>query len=374
MRFAIDARGVNWYRGTGIGTYTENVLSNLLNLDKENFYNIYWYGKDYELYEKSNTDLILCSKKHNSFFNLSYFPKDLEKKNIDLYHIPQNGIGLNKNYPCKTLVTIHDLIPYIMPETVGKGYLTKFLREMPEVIDSCESIITVSEWSKQDILKFFPMDPDRIFVTPLAADKKYKPLDKAKCKEIILKSFGIDKKFILYLGGFSPRKNVRGLIKAFKDMYKDLNDEYELVILGSLKDEGSLLLNFAEEINIKSKIHFLGFVAEEMLPIFYNSCECFVYPSLYEGFGLPPLEAMSCGCPLISSNTTSIPEVVKDAGYLIDSKKSINISEALFKVLSNEDFKINLSKKALSRSLDFSWEITSKNTLDAYTKVANSCI
>ncbi|MBU5590275.1 glycosyltransferase family 4 protein [Clostridium sp. MSJ-4] len=371
MKIAIDARGVNWYRGTGIGTYTENILINLLNLDKKNSYQIFWSGEDYEKYESENTDIIMASKKNSRFFELSYFPNNLKRENIDLYHLPQNGIGLYEKYPCKTIVTIHDLIPYIMPETVGRGYLIKFLKEMPKIISSCNGIITVSECSKRDILRFFPMDPDKIIVTPLAADKKYKPLNKTACRNILYEKFGIDKKFILYLGGFSPRKNVKGLIEAFNKIYKDLDEDYELVILGSLKDEGLSLLTLVEEMNIKSKVHFLGFVEEDMLPIFYNACQCFVYPSLYEGFGLPPLEAMSCGAIVISSNTTSIPEVVLDAGYLINPYDSLNISEAIFNVLSNEELRNELSLKAKKRAAEFSWSQTAKNTLEAYNKIGN---
>jgi hypothetical protein len=208
MRIGIDARGITLYKGTGIGTYTENLLKYLLNIDKENHYHIYWCGKDYHKYYKENSKIIATSKKHKNFFEQLYFPSNLVKENIDLYHVPQNGIGLCEDISCKKIITIHDLIPYIMPETVGKGYLNKFLRDMPRLINSCNGIITVSQWSKKDILRFFPIiDEDKIFVTPLAADWKYMPMDKEKCKYILRKFYNIEKPFILYIGGFSDRKN-----------------------------------------------------------------------------------------------------------------------------------------------------------------------
>ena len=130
MRIAIDARGINWYKGTGIGTYTENVLKQLLNIDKENYYHIYWSGDYYDSYNGENSRIIMTSKKHRRFFQQNYFPGNIQKEKIDLYHVPQNGIGLCECVHCRKIITIHDLIPYIMPETVGPGYLLNFLKDV----------------------------------------------------------------------------------------------------------------------------------------------------------------------------------------------------------------------------------------------------
>ncbi|MBS5823580.1 MAG: glycosyltransferase family 4 protein [Clostridium argentinense] len=369
MRIAIDARGINWYRGTGIGTYTENVLRNLLNIDKNNYYHIYWSGEDYERYEQNNSKVVMASKKYHRFFQDHYFPYNMKSENIDIYHIPQNGIGLNSSIHCKKIVTIHDLIPYIMPETVGTGYLLKFLREMPNIIDQAQGIITVSEYSKKDILKFFPIDEQKIFVTPLAADIKYKPLDKEKCKKFISKKYNIDKPFILYLGGFSERKNVHSLISAFTKIYKDLDSEFNLVIVGSYKDTSQELVKLRDKLNMADKILFTGFADEEDLPIYYNACEVFVYPSFYEGFGLPPLEAMNCGTPVIASNITSIPEVVGDSGMLIDPHNINEISNAIGEMLSNESLRNHYGNLGYKRAKLYSWENTAKNTLQVYEQI-----
>lgn len=369
MRIAIDARGVNWYKGTGIGTYTENILRQFIKLYTENYYHIYWSGDDYEDFNTEYSKVIMTSKKHQRFFQQNYFPSNLLKENIDLYHVPQNGIGLSEATNCKKVITIHDLIPYIMPETVGRGYLLKFLKEVPNIIDLCDGIITVSQWSKKDILKFLPIDENKVYVTPLAADAKYKPIDKDYCKYVLQKNLDIKKPYILYIGGFSPRKNVRALIMAYSKVYKDLDKDYNLVIVGSLKDEGNILKELAENLNLSSRIQFTGFVSEEYLPILYNGCEVFTYPSLYEGFGLPPLEAMSCGAPVISSNISSIPEVVEDAGILIDPYDTSNIIDALGKVLSSESLRQELSIKGLEKSAQFSWAKTAEKTLEAYKKI-----
>lgn len=369
MRLAIDGRGINWYNGSGIGTYTENLLKNLLNIDTDNFYQIYWSGENYEIYEKENTNLVMCSKKYQRFFQDDFFPENLKKENIDLYHIPQNGVGLNNQIHCKKIVTIHDLIPYIMPETVGSGYLLKFLKEMPYITELSNGILTVSEYSKEDILRFFPMDEDKIFVTPLAADKKYVPLDKEKCKAIIKEKYEIDKPFILYVGGFSKRKNVYSLITAFSKLVRHMDKEYNLVIVGSYRDESQELVKLVDSLNMNRYIKFTGFAPDEDLPIYYNACECFVYPSFYEGFGLPPLEAMSCGTPVISSDTTSIPEVVGHSGILIDPYSDNSLLSAMELMLTSETLRKTLGKLALERAKLFSWEETAKKTLVAYKKV-----
>ncbi|MBU3179896.1 glycosyltransferase family 4 protein [Clostridium psychrophilum] len=372
MRIAIDARGINLYSGTGIGTYTENVLKNLLNIDIINNYHVFWSGNNYEYIKKENCKVVMTSKKHQRFFEDYYFPENISQENIDIYHMPQNGIGFSQEISCKKVVTIHDLIPYVMPETVGRGYLLKFLKEMPLIIGGSDGIITVSEFSKRDILKFFPIDENKIFVTPLAADKKYIPLDKLHCKNFLDKAYNLKNPFILYLGGFSERKNVSSAITAFSKVYKDLNKKYDLVIVGDYKDPDRKLVKLAKKLNIESNIIFTGFVPEDHLPIFYNCCDAFIYPSLYEGFGLPPLEAMSCGAPVIASKLTSIPEVVGDSGILINPYDISEMSIAIGDLLSNESLKTDLSSKALIRAKNFSWQNTAFSTLKVYEHIYNS--
>lgn len=369
MKIGIDARGVNWYKGTGIGTYTDRILSCMLKFHKENLYHMYWSGENYEYFKGDNSKILMTSKKYHKFFEQYYFPNNLSDENIDIYHIPQNGIGISPNIKCKKVVTIHDLIPYIMPETVGKGYLLKFLKEMPKIIELSDGIITVSERSKKDILKFFPIDENKIFVTPLAADIKYKPLNKHKCKKIISETYNINKPFILYIGGFSPRKNVKSLLMAFSKIHKNLPENYNLVIVGANKDDGQLLKQLSSDLNIRSRTKFTGFVPEEHLPIFYNACDVFVYPSLYEGFGLPPLEAMTCGCAVISSNISSIPEVVGDGGILIDPFNLKDLTNSLESLLNDKKLIKEFQIKGLNQASKFSWEKTCEKTLEVYKKI-----
>lgn len=370
MKIAIDSRGATWYHGTGIGTYTENILKEILNIDKNNDYMLYWSGKPKDYIMDNPCKKILTSRKHHRFFQLHFFPHNLKKNEIDLYHVPQNGIGLSSNIDCLKVATIHDLIPYVLPETVGKGYLCKFLKEIPFILDCCDGLLTVSEYSKKDILRFFPsISPDKIFVTPLAANSNFRSMPKNLCGDYLKNKYNIDYKFFMYMGGFSDRKNVHSLIKAYSDVRSSLNEDIKLVILGSYRDKSQKLIKLCEKLNISDHVNFVGFIPEEDVCYFYNSTEAFVYPSLYEGFGLPPLEAMSCGTPVICSGTTSIPEVVHDCGLFIDPNDFTSISNSLFTISNDEKLKIDLSTRGLQRSKLFSWKNTAEATISAYEKI-----
>lgn len=370
MKFSIDARGINLYKGSGIGTYTENLLRELLNIDTKNNYSIFWTGENYEDYKKDNSKIIFTSKKHGTFYENYYYPNYIEENNIDMHHIPQNGIGLNELYTSPIVVTIHDLIPYILPETVGRGYLERFLRDMPLIVRDSKVILTVSEYSKRDIIKFFPfVNEEKIFVTPLAANKSYKPLNKTNCIEYIKNKYSIDSPFILYIGGFSTRKNVKELIIAFNKIQKSLKKNYKLVLCGSIRDEGIKLQELCKELLMDDKIIFTGFVPNDELPLFYNAAEVFIYPSSYEGFGLPPLEAMSCATPVITSNLTSIPEVTKDCAILINPFDKDELASSILTLLNSESLLQEYSEKGYNNSLNFTWENTAIATLKAYEHV-----
>ena len=370
MKISIDARGINLYKGTGIGTYTENVTRELLSIDNNNDYTLFWTGKNHDEFKKANSKIVFSSNRHGGFYENFYIPNYIEKNAIDLHHIPQNGIGLTGSYLTNCIVTIHDLIPYTLPETVGEKYLERFLRDMPAIIEKASGILTVSQYSKNDILKFFHGYPeDKIFVTPLAANSNFKPLDKKNCRDFVEKNFSISNPYILYIGGFSTRKNVRELILAFKDVNSSLKTSYTLVLGGSIKDEGKKLLSLVESLNLQDDVVFTGYLDDNILPVLYNGAEAFVYPSLYEGFGLPPLEAMSCKTAVITSNLTSIPEVTSDAAILINPFNSTDLSKELFRLLNDDNLRNDLALKGYKQSLLFSWKNTATKTLQAYNSL-----
>ena len=372
MKIGIDSRSINLHSGSGIGTYTTNLVSNLINNESIDF-KLIWTGEKKSSFIKNNTKLFNTSGRHGGFYENYYIPNLMKSEKVDLYHIPQNGIGFPFDWDLNVVVTIHDLIPYIMPETVGKGYLNRFLREMPNIISSSRGIITVSEYSKKDILRFFPSFPaDHIYVTPLATNDYFKPMPKNESRNYIKENYKINEPFLLYIGGFSSRKNVKNLIMSFNDIEKDFKVPHKLLLCGSLKDEGLALRDLVLSLGLQDKVLFTGYIPDTLLPIFYSAADAFIYPSLYEGFGLPPLEAMSCKTPVITSNLTSIPEVTGNNAILINPSDQNELSEAIRKLVNDDALKDELSEKGYKRSLQFSWKQTSENTINAYNDIINS--
>jgi glycosyltransferase involved in cell wall biosynthesis len=373
MKIGIDARAAKWYRGTGIGTYTYQLAKNVCQLDKLNDYLLFFPDEnltDFEIEENVDIKNITDLKKEN-FWEEIDIPNLLSNTGIDIYLVPQNGIGLPLEKTCPFVITLHDVIPYRMEETVGPQYLKIFKNQVPEIIKRCDAIITVSEFSKKDIIDTFDFPKDKIFTTHLAAEDIYFPRNKIKCREFINFKYNINDRFILYVGGFSPRKNIKGLIKAFSMIKSSLPTSCKLVILGKRGRSYYEYRDYAISLNLKDDVIFTGYVPVNELPVFYNAAEIFCYPSFYEGFGLPPIEAMACGTPTIASNTTSIPEILEDAAIYIDPFSSSDIGEKLFDLLGNEDLKYSMYYKGLEQSNKYSWKKTGLETIEILKNIAN---
>ncbi|MDP4143476.1 MAG: glycosyltransferase family 1 protein [Bacillota bacterium] len=371
MKIGIDGRAAKWYRGTGIGTYTYQLVKCLNKLDLFNKYMLFIpqscnfdinFNRNFKL--KNITENI-----KTNFWDEVNIPNILMDKDIELYHVPQNGVGLPIDKRCKFVITLHDVIPYKMPETVSDRYLKIFLEELPSLINLCDGIITVSKYSKEDISKTFNYPKDKIYVTHLAAEDIYTPMDKYISKTLINQHYSIQGDFILYVGGFSPRKNIIGTIEAFANLLQRLKKDIKLVVAGRKGKSYDIYIKKAQELGVENNVIFPGFIAMEHMPYLYSAAELLVYPSFYEGFGLPPIEAMACGVPVIASNTTSVPEVVDNSAILIDPQNADDICEAMYRVLSDERLYKELKVKGFSRASSLSWEKTSIETLEVYKKI-----
>lgn len=371
MKIGIDARAAKWYRGTGIGTYSYQLINSLNNIDGFNNYVLYM-PKNCALNINFNKNIQIENIKEenkNNFWNEVNVPNLSLDKNIDLYHVPQNGIGLPHHKNCPFVITLHDVIPLKMPETVSHQYLKIFNSEMPKIIPLCDGIITVSEYSKEDIIKAFNFPREKIFVTYLASEPIYKPMDKKLSKAIIKKHYGISSDFILYIGGYSPRKNILGLIEAFSILKTKFHRDIKLVISGNKGISYSIYKKRVEELRIEDNVIFTGFISMKHIPYLYNASSLFVYPSFYEGFGLPPIEAMACGVPVIASKASSIPEILQDSALLIDPHNIDILCSKMHAVLMNKCLQNALISKGLKRTSQLSWNKTAEKTLNAYKKI-----
>ena len=348
MNIGIDGRSALFYKGSGIGNYTYELIKNIKNINS----------------------IDVCTKKYiknsSTFWDMVNTPIELNKK-YDIFLNPHNGIGLPKENVEKIITTLHDIIPSKLPETVSNSYLKIYYEQIYYILEKSHTIITVSNFSKNDIATTFNINRDKIHVTYLAPSRIYYPIDKNFSRSILRKNYHIDFNYILYIGSFSPRKNILGLIEAFSLIHKK-NPLIKLLIVGSKGKSYELYLNKSMKLNLENKVIFTDFIQTNHLPYFYNCAKCFIYPSFYEGFGLPPLEAMACGIPVITSNLTSIPEILKDAPIYINPYDVYNISETINKVLNDTTLYKTLILNSLTHSKNFSWEKTSYETLNIIKK------
>lgn len=371
MKIGIDGRAAKWYRGTGIGTYTYQLITNLSKYDSSNQY-LTFLPKNSDLKLGDNFSIKYTSdSSNNSFWDNVKVPNLLNDFNMELYHVPQNGVGLSDNVNCPKTITLHDIIPLKMPETVSDRYLKIFIEEIPKILDICDGIITVSEFSKLDIASEFNFPIEKIFVTPLAAEDIYKPINRSYCKNIIKDKYHIDNNFILYVGGYSPRKNIIGIMEAFSLLNKNLKKDLKIVITGRKGLSYERYRDRAIQLGISDYVIFTDFIPLEDLPLFYNASEFLIYPSFYEGFGLPPLEAMACGTPVIASNVTSVPEVCKNSAILVNPNDVDELSYSIERVLTDSFLKLTMIERGLNTSNKYSWKNTALDTIKAYKNIIN---
>jgi len=299
MKIGIDARAARWYRGTGIGTYTYQLIYNLNLIDSINQYLLFWPEENYsDIHPGENFNFkLITEERKDNFWDEVDIPNILTDTGVEIYHVPQNGIGLPEKKTCPYIITLHDVIPYKLPETVGPSYLKIFSEKIPDIIKKTDAVITVSEYSKKDIAETLNIPLNKIYVTHLAAENIYYPMDREKAKQLLLRKYNISGDFILYLGGFSPRKNIKGLIEAFYKINRKLVKPYKLLIGGKPGRSFDDYKQLVSKLGMDDHVIFTGHIPVNDLPLFYNASDLFAYPSFYEGFGLPPLEAMACATP-----------------------------------------------------------------------------
>ncbi|GAG74468.1 unnamed protein product, partial [marine sediment metagenome] len=249
-------------------------------------------------------------------------------------------------------------------------FIKKYTKEVKRNARLAKIIVADSKSTKDDIIKFFKIDPAKVKVVYLASDSQFKKLANQEKDKEVLKKYGIDKKYILSAGTIEPRKNYPTLIKAFNYIKHNNNDfNCKLVIVGRTGWKSEATYRERELSPYKDDILFIGRVSDKDLVQIYNQAEIFVYPSLFEGFGLPPVEAMSCGLPVIASDSSSLKEAVGDAGILVPPEDYREISKQISYILKNEKIKKKLKEKSLKQAQKFSWEKTARKTLNIYNEI-----
>jgi glycosyltransferase involved in cell wall biosynthesis len=360
MRIGIDARMID---NTGIGRYLRNLLIHLARIDTQNEYIISLNKENTQPVTQPNVQFVplAISVPLYSLREQYWLPFEIRKRRLDLVHYPNFDIPLIQSSPY--IVTIHDLIYYLYPDQCPSRLAHYYARFMLRYATKhAHIIITDSHYSKQDLMKYFQIPEHKIQVIFPAADISAthlpeRPFHKAK--------YGIVQPYILYVGKHHPYKNILTLLRAYV-ADPEIYDRFQLVIAGKRDARRQELYETAERLDPRKKIIFTDFVEEAELFDLYREAHLFVFPSLYEGFGLPPLEAMACGVPVITSNAASLPEVVGDAAILFDPLNVRELAAAMRAVLTNPELWNSLHHKGLQRAQQFSWETAATQLLQIY--------
>lgn len=364
MRIAIDASTISTQGGPR--TYVLGLLDALLRIDHDNDYVVFYNDPIHlgrfpgakEIVLAGKTPLARLWREHVAL------PLACRRERIDLLHCPKSAIPYFS--PCPTVVTLHDLIPLKHPETEKFAAQMYWRLQIPIAARRSDFIITDSEHARREILEDFGLPPDKVKAIMLGFDPQMSMERRGVGGEAVLAKYGLPAEYLLYVGTIQPRKNLDTLIKAFNILKQNGTVDHKLVIVGRKGWLYERLFADIKAMNLESDIIFTGFVPDEELPYIYDHARVFAYLSLFEGFGLPPLEAMACGVPVITSNTTSLPEVVGDAGITVPPTDVTAVVAAFEKVLSQPEIARHMQEAGRARAELFSWEAAARQTLVAY--------
>jgi glycosyltransferase involved in cell wall biosynthesis len=267
----------------------------------------------------------------------------------------------------RRVMSIYDVIPYIHPATSTTLDRLIYRWWLPFAVRHVDQIITISEQSKADIVRYLRVAPEKIAVTYLAAHPRFRPVSSVETIAV-LKRYGIRSPYLFYIGSTDARKNLPRLLEAFCRVYR-LHPEYQLVLAGVGEGSSSPLYPLIAHLKLESAVRLPGYIPDRDLPALYGGARAFVFPSLYEGFGLPVLEALSCGTPVLTSNVSSLPEVTGTAALLVNPYDSMALANALHDLITDKQLTITLREAGLHRAAMFSWERVARTTAAIYQQV-----
>lgn len=379
MKIGVDIRCLMSPIRTGVGENAYELLNAIFKIDKENqywlFYNSHTDVSEHTPLWSQNNIHYVATNWPNKLFNVAIkifgWPK-LDKLisrhgKLDYFFSPNfNFTTLSKDV--KHILTAHDLSFKFYPQFFSlKQKLWHWAINPQKQCAQADTIFTLSENTKRDIADYYKITAEKIKVIGGGLSEIFsKPItDKEKVKQ----KYNLPNKFILFLGTVEPRKNIIGLIEAFEQTYSQMHEPYYLIIAGSGRGwKNKKIYDRALASPLRDKIEFIGYVPAEEKPGLYALADLFVYPSFYEGFGFPVLEAMACGTPVITSNRSSLPEITENAAYLINPNRPAELAEAIVKMLTDTNLRERFKKLGLEQTKKFSWETAAKQWLELIQK------
>lgn len=375
MKIGIDIRPMI-SNTTGVGNYTLNLIENISAIDKKHQYILFSNSFKDRIPFKSLSlpsnfelkDYKIPNRILRGLWNyISYPPIETFIGDVDIFHSPHSiPIPARK---AKLIVTIHDLYFLKHPDMVGRDVREDHRRLSINYLNKVRKIITVSDNSKKDIIELLDVTPEKVTVIYEGVDDIFRVVNEETTLENVRERYRLPHEFILFIGTISPRKNPRGLIESISILRNRGLKDLSLIMIGPEGFKTDEVLRLIHERNLEDSVRHIGYVPYEDMPYIYNISSLLVYPSLYEGFGLPPLEAMACGVPVIASNTSSMPEILGDAALLVDPYNPGEIADSIKKILHNESLRSSLIEKGLKKASSYSWEDTAKKVLKVYEEI-----
>jgi glycosyltransferase involved in cell wall biosynthesis len=367
VRIGIDARKLHDF---GIGTYIRNVLQNLARLDQQTEYVVLCRADDTAFAASLGENFrgVVETSGNYSVSEQIRIPLALRRERVNLFHAPH--YVLPPLVRCRSVVTIHDCIHLMFPQYLPNRFALAYARaSIGLAARRSTRVLTVSESSKRDILRFVDVPPEKIDVIYNGYDERFGIEPPEEVMTRVRERYQLHDPFVLYAGNVKPHKNLERLIEAFDIVRKRGLDHLKLVLIGDEISRYAALRRAVHSHQLHKYVRFLGYMPHETLAVLYRLAGVFVFPSIYEGFGLPPLEAMASGTPVVTSNVSSLPEVAGDAAVLVDPYQSIAIADGIERVLCDEPLRRELRAKGLIRTRQFSWDASVRRVREIYAQV-----
>jgi len=367
MRVGIDARLV-YYSRAGIGQYIMLLARALdsLNSHHDEFVLLQSRKDHTQIVNGHNFSRASLWTPSHHWAEQTTLRFEIGRMSLDLLHSPDFIPPFQRN--CKSVITVHDLAFLLYPHFLTKES-ARYYGRIDQAVRNTDHIIAVSESTRQDTIKLLGVPERKITVIHEAANPIFRQIDKDEARRRVSEMYHLDRDFILFVSTIEPRKNLPGLFQAYRKLLDDYKVPERLVLAGSQGWLSEEVYNLVEGLDLDEYVRFLGRVPSEHLVYLYNAARLLVHPSFYEGFGLPPLEAITCGTPAIVSNVSALPEVVGDAALLVDPHDIDGLTVAMWRVLTDEDLRNSLIAKGLIRADMFSWKRAAQETLAVYRRV-----
>ncbi len=379
LKIGIDARWI--FRDiSGVGRVTEKLIRNLAAVDRKNLYYLFFSEADllkkYSRHWGNNPNFRPLLVPWGIFTPAGQWklPARIRRLGLDIFHSTNYFLPLFLRGEVKAVATVHDLIPLKFPHFTPRAWKTRlyplFRWILSRSVRRADRVITVSRHTARDLAADLHLPPEKIAVVYNGIDGVYRQLPEEEYRNILSIRLDPNRPFLLYVGRFDPYKNVPGLIRAFAEFIHGRSDDPRLVLAGHPDPRYPEAFEVVSELGLSSRVIFLDGVEEEELIALYNGARIVILPSLYEGFGLPPLEAMACGTPVVVSDRGSLPEVVGGAGLLVDPESRAELVSAIEKLWDSEDQRRRFGKLGQARAREFSWRRTAEETLAVYRELA----